>query len=119
MPQCLGGGGGVITCLSGKRQDTLERFYLSTGLGTLWETAGGRGWGEERLGFLAKSVPPCHPNMDKTDRLGKKLLDQRIHRIHFEEIWGGGLKQTYHRLSQRKIINGVSAIARQTSAVLG
>lgn len=62
MPPRHLAGGLFITCPFGKRQDTLERFYLSAGLGMLWESAreaGGRGWGEEHLGFLAEAVPPA------------------------------------------------------------
>lgn len=35
----------------GQIQDTLEKLYLSTGLGTL--QCGGGGWGERGLGFSA------------------------------------------------------------------
>ena len=46
----------------GQTQDTLERLYLPAGLGAPWDPtggAGGSGWGEGGLGFLAEAVAPA------------------------------------------------------------
>ena len=47
---------------SGSTQDTLERLYLSAGLGTPGDSpggAGGSGWGEDCLGFPAEDAAPA------------------------------------------------------------
>ena len=47
---------------SGQTQDTLEGLHLPVGLGTPWDPpgrAGGSGWGEEGLGFLAEAAAPA------------------------------------------------------------